>query len=159
MSVSPLELGVVRYNSKADWTFGVIAALSDPLEQRYIGHTIEDEYREVKVANETRIPAGRYEVVLRPEGGSVNPKYYARFPEMHQGMLMLVGVPGFTWIYFHMGNSDDHTSGCVIVGEGPPNYETGWLGNSEEAYVRLYKRCLRAYGEARRVYVTIEDWA
>ena len=36
--------------------------------------TLEDEYREVKVEGETRIPAGTYEIKLRTEG-RMNERY------------------------------------------------------------------------------------
>ena len=39
---------------------------------------LEDEYREEKVAKETRIDAGTYEVRLRTEGGFHN-RYTSRF--------------------------------------------------------------------------------
>lgn len=103
--------------------------------------SLEDQWQREKVADETRIPAGAYRVQLRTEGG-IHPRYAAKFPEFHEGMLWLKDVPGFTYIYFHMGNTDDHTSGCILVGERGRISEHGrvTIQNSEVAYRRLYPR-------------------
>jgi len=58
--------------------------------------TCEDEQRNIKVRNETRIPAGRYEIKLRTEGG-FHAKYSNRYPKTHKGMLWLQDVPNFEW--------------------------------------------------------------
>ena len=37
---------------------------------------------------------------------------------MHKGMLPWVqDVPGFEYILIHTGNTDEHTSGCLLVGD------------------------------------------
>lgn len=108
-------------------------------------HGLEDEHREIKVAGKTRIPAGTYPVTLRTEG-SIHPKYAKMFPEMHKGMLWLQGVPGFTWIYFHIGNTDEHTAGCILVGQGDHIDDLGTitLRNSKIAYMAFYERVIDA---------------
>lgn len=78
---------------------------------------LEDEYRATKLANETRIPAGTYKVGLRREGG-FHAKYSVKFPDIHQGMLQIQDVPGFEYILIHVGNTDEDTAGCLLVGEG-----------------------------------------
>ncbi len=106
---------------------------------------LEDEPREVKVANETRIPAGKYPVGLRTEG-SIHPRYALNFPDIHKGMLWIKDVPGFEWIYFHIGNRDEHTAGCVLVAQ---DAHIGPLGsielrNSRLAYIAFYERVIDA---------------
>lgn len=106
---------------------------------------MEDERREVKVAGETRIPAGTYPVTLRTEGG-IHPKYEKMFPDMHKGMLWLQGVPGFSWIYFHVGNRDEHTEGCVLVAQDTHIDDLGTitLRNSKAGYMAFYERVIDA---------------
>lgn len=104
--------------------------------------TLEDEGREAKVLNETRIPAGSYEVKLR-DYGDFNDRYKARYPDFHIGMLELQEVPGFTDILIHSGNDDDDTSGCLLVGwEADMKNEV--IKSSRPAYEYLYKRVIEA---------------
>jgi len=37
---------------------------------------------------------------------------------------MLLAVPNFTGIYFHIGNRDDDTSGCLLSGTYPRMYNS-----------------------------------
>ena len=94
--------------------------------------TCEDEYREVKVPGKTRIPEGTYKVLLRDEGGMT--KRYAEKLAWHKGMLHLQDVEGFEWVYIHIGNTDDHTSGCILVGLGALWRDDCTVTHSEEAY-------------------------
>jgi hypothetical protein len=108
----------------------------------------------VKVPGETRIPAGTYQIKLRPEGG-MNAKYAARFPADHRGMLWLQDVPGFEWVYIHIGNTDDDTLGCILVGD-TANIE-GTLARSEQAYRRIYGTISNAILAGEPVSITVED--
>ena len=116
-------------------------------------YTVEDEPREVKVMHETRIPHGRYEIKLRDAGG-MNERYKARFPD-HKGMLHLQDVPNFEWVYIHIGNHEDQTSGCILVGEGISSTMTA--NRSTEAYNRVYAKCLEAFEGGNKVYILISD--
>jgi len=107
-----MELTVERMTCDDDATVGALY-----VDGKFLCFTLEDEHRTVKVKGETRIPAGTYDIRLRAEGG-MHPKYKARFGDLHQGMLWLQDVPGFEWVYIHVGNTDDHTEGCILVGEG-----------------------------------------
>ena len=75
---------------------------------------LEDEPREEKLVNETRIAEGRYKVIVRTAGRLHN-KYSDRFT-FHKGMLWLQDVPEFEYIYIHYGNYENETSGCILVG-------------------------------------------
>ena len=67
--------------------------------------TLEDELREVKVPGKTAIPAGLYDIGLRNS------------PKFGPGTIEIKGVPNFTDILIHAGNSADDTAGCIIVGD------------------------------------------
>lgn len=96
--------------------------------------TLEDEKREVKVMHETRIPAGTYTIKLQ-KNGEMTKKYAKKFPGIHEGMLWLQNVPKFESIYIHIGNTDDDSSGCILVGKSEQDFK---LINSTEAYIKLY---------------------
>ena len=105
-----MEIQVNRFVSDSDTTISLIS-----VDGRFVCFGLEDEFREDKVSNETRIPAGQYNIGLRTEGG-FHQKYSRRYPNMHKGMLHLQDVPGFEWILIHCGNTDEDTSGCLLVG-------------------------------------------
>jgi hypothetical protein len=132
--------------------------------------TIEDEFRSEKVDGETRIPAGTMEVVLRQEGG-MHKKCLddPRFKDFHTGMLWLRPTDGndeitmpsgaiFRWVYIHWGVTDDHTDGCVIVGESKIVYKgQPGVGHSTRAYKALYKLVVPYLIAGDRVFITIKD--
>jgi hypothetical protein len=115
--------------------------------------TIEDDYDEQKVMNETRIPAGRYEIKLRKEG-RLYTEYLKRFPEIHKGMLWLQDVPNYQYIYIHCGNRATDTSGCIIVGSKACNDD--YIIGSEIAYRKIYPLIVQAM-EKEKVFITIND--
>jgi hypothetical protein len=146
-----VNLKLVRFSSGVDSTLGAL----------YVGgkfscFVLEDERRDVKVPGETRIPAGTYDIRLRGWGGFHN-RYMHRF-DFHEGMLELVGVPGFTDILIHCGNTDKDTAGCLLLGDGVHENVTtpGYLTGSETAYRRVYPSVALAIknGGAR---LTIEE--
>lgn len=128
-----MKLTVKRIRSNGDTTMG----------QLYIDSvaecdTLEDEHRDVKVKGETRIPAGTYALKVREFGG-FHEKYKRRFPKFHEGMIEIVGVPGFTDVLIHCGNTDEDTMGCLLLGVA-----NGWtLSNSALTYEAFYKKTIR----------------
>lgn len=117
--------------------------------------TLEDEYREVKVPGETRIPAGTYTLALRTEGG-MHAKYLTRFPGVHKGMLWVQNVPGFEWVYLHTGVTPADTAGCVLVGDQAMSH--GEIGLSVQAYLKLYRDVSSALLAGVRCLLRVEDF-
>lgn len=143
-----MQLHLTRFLSDNDTTLGILR-----LDGKVRAFTLEDEARAVKEAGETRIPAGTYEIKLR----TVSPmaaRYKLRFP-WHRGMLWLQDVPGFTFIYIHIGNDDDDTAGCILVGNGA-RLDSMKLQASTPAYLDLYRRVVDA-AEAGELEIHIED--
>ena len=133
-----MKLQVLRFSSESDSTNGLLFDITDGI--KFLAYTLEDERREEKVMSETRIPAGTYKIKLRTEGGHHN-KYASRYENMHKGMLWLQDVPNFKWILIHCGNTDEHTAGCLLVGDSQENNQiktNGFIGSSSNAYKRIY---------------------
>lgn len=150
-----MELEQLRYRSKADATLGLLFEIEDTRE--LLCFVLEDEARDVKVAGETRIPAGRYKIELRTEGG-MNERYSRRFPSLHKGMLWLRNVPGFEWIYLHIGNDEDDTDGCPLLGEDR-NEATMRVVGSTNAYLHVYSRIVQAIVDRNEpVWLTVIDY-
>ena len=92
--------------------------------------------------HETCIPEGTYDIKFRKTGG-FHAKYTERYKNAHYGMLHIQDVPNFTYILIHTGNTDEHTSGCLIVGETQQDLEVskdGFIGSSAVAYKKMYAK-------------------
>lgn len=129
-----MKLSLYRLNGGSESTIGAL----------YIdGHlgcfTLEDEFRQIKVKGETRIPAGTYRVSLRKEGGK-HESYKLKYPDFHKGMLWIQDVPNFNYILIHIGNNDSDSDGCILIGDSVKQNITdkGLLAESTNAYKRIY---------------------
>ena len=132
-----MKLTVVRNQFGTDATNGIL--LIDGIFECY---TLEDQYQAVKVMHETCIPEGTYDIKFRKTGG-FHAKYTERYKNAHYGMLHIQDVPNFTYILIHTGNTDEHTSGCLIVGETQQDLEVskdGFIGSSAVAYKKMYAK-------------------
>jgi hypothetical protein len=132
-----MKLQVIRTQLGKDATNGLL--FIDGLFECY---TLEDQYQAVKVMHETCIPEGTYPIKLRTVGG-FHTRYKAKYPELHRGMLWIQDVPGFEYILIHQGNTDEHTSGCLIVGDSQQDLDVnfnGMVGSSANAYKKLYPK-------------------
>lgn len=119
--------------------------------------SLEDTRREEKLLGRTAVPAGRYEIKLREQSPMAN-RYRERFGERHLGMMWLQDVPGFEWIYIHVGNEAEDTTGCVLVGTSmTPGARS--ISNSVQAYKLLYPDVMAALSAGERTYITIENAA
>jgi len=109
---------------------------------------------------ETRIPAGVYSILLRKEGGH-HARYTKKYGSMHKGMLWLQDVPNFKWILIHTGNTDEHTAGCLLVGDSQENnaiIKDGFIGKSVNAYKRIYPDIAKAILKGEEVIIEYIDF-
>jgi hypothetical protein len=153
-----MKLEVLRFSSSSDSTLGLLFDITKGRE--FLCFTLEDEYREVKVKGETRIPAGTYRITLRKEGG-FNAKYAEKFKQIHKGMLWVRDVPEFEYILIHCGNDDSHTAGCLLVGDSSQENirHKGFIGSSTQAYSRIYPKIAAALEAGEAVSITYTDYA
>jgi len=148
-----MKLRVIRYYSADDYTLGML--LDETSGRKFLAYTLEDEHREVKVAGETRIPAGTYNITLRKVGG-FHSKYSTKYGSMHKVMLWVRDVPGFEYILIHTGNTDEHTAGCLLVGN-TSDYK-GIIGSSVDAYKRIYPAIAKVLTDGGSVEITYENY-
>jgi hypothetical protein len=142
-----MHIEVNRIKSDDDATLSTVS-----IDGKFECFGLEDEYREDKVPGETRIPAGVYDVVIRDVGG-FHGRYSRKFPAFHKGMLQVKDVPGFEYILIHIGNTDENTAGCLLVGKGAMVGEEITIQNSTGAYKELYQKVI---AEAQQGQLTIE---
>lgn len=127
-----------RLNDNRESTIGAIYKKS--AKPVLYGWTLEDEFREVKVMKETRIPAGRYEIVINRADTPLTLKYRERYPAWFKFHLMLKDVPNFKGVYFHVGKNDDWTDACITMGNTVNNntIKDGEIGDSVECFKKFY---------------------
>ena len=153
-----MDLEVIRFSSAKDSTLGLLFNVTND-KREFLCYTLEDEYREEKVMHETRIPAGTYEIKLRT-WGRIHENYTKRFADIHKGTLWLQDVPNFKYILIHCGNNDDHTSGCLLVGDTQTENikSDGFVGSSTNAYKRIYPPIAEALENGECVEITYIDF-
>ena len=159
-----MKLEVIRFSSGIDSTNGLLLETIEQgndidglfQQKKFLAYTLEDEQRDIKVYGETRIPDGIYKLGLRKIGG-YHAKYTKRFSHIHIGMLHVLNVPGFEYILIHCGNTDEHTAGCLLVGDSQENNQItkdGFIGKSTQAYKRIYPRIAEAIECGEEVTIT-----
>lgn len=153
-----MKLEVQRFSSQSNSTLGMLFDVTErPI---FLCYTLEDEFREVKVSGETRIPSGTYNVTLRTEGG-----FYERYTEkfgadFNKGMLWVRDVPNFEYILIHIGNTDLDSAGCLLVGDSQTQNITknGFIGSSTDAYKRVYPQIADVLVNGGEVCITYVDY-
>ena len=123
------------------------------LDGAFFCFTLEDKVREVygqpvekwKVQDETAIPSGKYEVKL------------VNSPKFGPDTISLVGVPGFSNIRIHSGNTEHHTEGCLILGYRLNDDGTIRVGSTKPAVADLKVKVKKAVQENIPVYLTITN--
>jgi len=156
---SSMELELLRISSKEDSTNGILFNVTEGRE--FLCYTLEDQHQDTKIYAETRIPAGTYRITLRTVGG-FHKRYTSKYRGLHKGMLWLRDVPGFEYILIHTGNHDDHTSGCILLGDtqtynGKTN-KNGFIGSSVTSYKRVYPEIAKVLDEGGSVNITIKNF-
>lgn len=88
------------------------------------------------------IPEGRYAVVIT----------YS--PKMKQWLPLLLGVPMFSGIRIHAGNTAKDTAGCILVGE---NLKKGMVLNSRLWVKRVKEKIVEAKNRGEGVWLRVEQ--
>ena len=155
---SNMKYEVLRISSGKDSTSGMLFEINNG-KRTFLAYTLEDEQRDVKVWGETRIPAGTYKLELRTEGG-FHTRYSGKYGAMHKGMIHVQDVPGFEYILWHTGNTDENTAGCLLLGNSQTSnlvQKDGFVGSSVNAYKDVYPYVAAAISQGD-VWVTYTDY-
>ena len=65
------------------------------------------------------------------------------------------------YILIHTGTTDEHTAGCLIVGDAQENNQLlpdGFVGKSVNAYKRIYPSIAKAVAEGEEVTIEYIDY-
>ena len=150
-----MKIELIRYSDNGDDTLGLL--FIDGFFQCY---TLEDEFRNVKVAGETRIPAGDYEIGFRESDSPMTDKYRKIYPDFFDYHIHIKDVPNFQFVYIHHGNDDDDTDGCILLGDSAQSNTVGQgkIGYSRNAFTKFYKKVWKALKSGEKVSITIIDF-
>jgi hypothetical protein len=147
-----MELFLDRIKSNDIATLGKLS-----VNTKFECYVCEDDYDAVKEKGNTRIPAGRYEVELKPLGTSRFDASYTKKFRFHAGMLRLKNVPNYAEVLIHIGNTHKDTEGCLLVGKSAVVTATSLaVAASTDAYKDLYPKVREALRK-EKVWITIVD--
>ena len=115
-------------------------------KEEYFCDTLEPTWRDYangahKIKGCSAIPEGRYAVVI-----SFSPK-------IKQWLPILLGVPRFSGIRIHAGNTAADTEGCILVGK---NKIVGQVVDSRIWLYRLKKKISEAKARGEAVWITVK---
>ena len=152
-----MKLEVIRFSSQNDSTLGLLFDVTN--SRKFLCFTLEDEARDTKIMAETRIPEGIYELKLRTVGG-FHGRYSKKYGSWHKGMIHVQNVPNFRYILWHTVNTDEHTAGCLLLGDTSQQNinKEGFIGASTAAYKRVYPKIADAILSGKQVRVRYIDF-
>ena len=147
-----MELVLTRIAKRKTYTIGRLAIIKEENEEyktyeqeEYFCDTLEPTWRDYahggrKLKGCSAIPEGRYAVVIT----------YS--PKMQQWLPLLLGVPMFSGIRIHAGNTSNDTEGCILVGK---NKLVGQVVESRIWLQLLKKKIVEAKDRGEAVWITI----
>ena len=138
-----------RFASNSTATLGLLF-----FEKEFFCFSLEDEFREVKVSGETRIPAGKYKIRPAYNSGLLN-RMRANGWYTFDWIPTICDVPGFTNIRIHAGNTEAHTDGCPLLGMSA-NSHNFTIGRSRDAVLKFVEQLETCFNDGE-VYLTITD--
>ena len=159
-----MELVLTRIAKRRNYTIGRLAIIKEENEEyrtytheEYFCDTLEPTVLELKtnVSKDAvlrspakaqslkpfAIPEGRYAVVI---------SYSQKFREW---LPILLGVPAFSGIRIHAGNTAKDTQGCILVGR---NQIVGKVLESRKWLYELKQKIVKAKDKGEPVWITIK---
>lgn len=119
---------------------------------RYLDSSMSlEDIKNIKVYGNTAIPYGTYKIDM----DTISPKFKDRtWAKPYNGKLpRLLNVKGFDGVLIHVGNTEQDTLGCLIVGE---NKLKGKVINSTITFNNLMDRLLESHIAGEEIHITIK---
>ena len=135
LSITPLQLPRGG-ESEASPRGGLEGVFCDTLEPTWRNYRNGGR----KIKGRSAIPEGRYAVVITWS------------PRLKQWLPLLLGVPMFSGIRIHAGNTARDTAGCILVGQ---NLKRGMVLNSRIWLKRLKDKIVEAKARGEGVWITV----
>ena len=147
-----MELILERIAKRKTYTIGhlyirktIVDEYSTGYSNEYFCDTMEPTWRDYehgayKIKGKSAIPEGRYAVVI------------SYSPKMQKWLPILLGVPKFSGIRIHAGNTAADTEGCILLGK---NREVGKVLDSRIWVHRLKQKIVEAKERGEPVWITI----
>ena len=146
-----MEIKLFRYALNSDSTLGAMH-----IDNEFACLTLEDPKRDIKIKGETAIPAGLYNVEFREEPTPMTMRYREKY-DFFNFHLWIRGIPGYQYVYIHIGNDIDDTDGCILVGDQVTFNiaRDEFLGFSARAFQRVYTKIKAALDKEDKVKIRI----
>lgn len=153
-----MKILLKRIARKDNYTIGNLyignVFFCNTLEDKDRGLTSQMSISEIelkKVYGKTAIPTGTYKIDMT----TVSPKFKDRvWAKPYKGILpRLIDVKGYSGVLIHVGNDQEATSGCILVGE---NRIKGKVINSTATFYELMTVLLKAQSADETIELTIE---
>lgn len=150
-----------RFSDNRDSTIGLLFEKKEDgrgpklVFQNYI---LEDEYRDVKVSGETRIPAGFYELKIVETITPLTDKYQKKYPWFKKH-IEVTNIKNFKCVYCHIGNVDEDTDACLLFGDNADNnmIGPGSVSNSTASFKRWYERVYEYLENKGKAFIEVRD--
>lgn len=153
-----MELVLKRRFKDLNYTIGSLY-----IEDKYFCDTIEDtdryldssmnleDIKRIKVYGNTAIPYGTYKIDM----DTISPKFKDRsWAKPYDGKIpRLIEVKGFDGVLIHVGNTEQDSLGCILVGE---NKVKGKVINSTITFNNLMNVLLESYIAGEEIYLIIK---
>ena len=121
----------------------------------FFSHTLEDLPREEKLEDETCIPCGEYELGFR-EVLTPMTKKYRKTRDWFSWHLEIKDIPNYQYVYIHVGNTADNSSGCVLLGQWK-HKEKPFIYNSRVCFKKFYLMVSDHLKQGGKVVYTVND--
>lgn len=156
-----MELLIQRYSDNRDDTIGLLfkkIQFGSETKTSFMCYTLEDQFQEQKVSKETRIPSGFYELIINKADTPLTLKYRTKY-SFFKYHIQVKNVPGFQGVYIHIGNNDDNSEGCILLGDAANNniLGPGTITNSTQAFTRFYNEIYNYLDKGGKVHLEIRD--
>ena len=152
-----MNLKLVRKEKTSKYTIGDLY-----INDKFFCNTIEDvdrglsdemseaEIKAKKVYGKTAIPTGTYDISMNTVSNKFKDRSWAK--PFGGKLPRLLDVKGFEGVLTHVGNTEEDSLGCLLVGKHTLN---GRLTDSTSTFNKLMKELLQAHLKNEKINISI----